>query len=77
MTVVSGASKASSANPQAAKRARMAGVASGGLRCRVQTTCDPGLQNYGRASMVAAMSPLLMLPKTPHTKTTSAGTCSA
>ena len=77
MTVPSGASKASSVKLVAAKQDRMAGVASGGRRCLVQMTCAPGRQNEGSVSMVAVMSPALMLPKTPHTRTRSAGTCSA
>ena len=53
MTVPSGASKAISVKPAAAKSARMAGVASGGRRCRVHMTWAPGRQNEGRAWMVA------------------------
>ena len=45
MMVPSGASKASSVNPAAAKSARMAGVRSGGRRCRVHITWPPGTQN--------------------------------
>ena len=77
MTVPSGASKASSVNPAAANSARMAGVRSGGRRCRVQTTWPPGTQNPGIAWMVRVMSAALMFPNTPHTRTMSAGTSSA
>ena len=73
----SGASKASSVNPAAAKSARMDGVRSGGRRCRVQTTWPPAAQNPGIAWMVRVMSAALMFPKTPQTSTRSAGTASA
>ena len=69
-----GASKAISVNPAAANCARTAGVASGGRRCRVQTTFAPRRQNAGNARMVATMSSPLTFPKIPHTKTRSAGT---
>ena len=58
MIVPSGASKASSVKPAAAKSAWMAGVASGGRRWRVQMTWPPGVQNPVMARMVDEMSSL-------------------
>ena len=72
-TYCSGATNDCTSNPASSNHSKMAGVRSGGRRCRVQSTVAPGADSDGRLLIVDRMSSSLMLPNTPQTSTRSAG----
>ena len=69
-----GASKVTGSNPAAANHPRTSMVRSGGRRCRVQMTVALRAHSIGKARTVRSTSSSLMFPKTPQTRTRSAGT---
>ena len=63
--------------PAAVNHPRIAGVRSGGRRCRVQITVAPGRPIAAEARAVRSTSSSGTLPKMPHSRSRSTGTTSA
>src|SRR6202034_2281510 len=69
-----GAWNDTSTKDAALNQPRMRGVRSGFRRCRVQMTVAPGAQSWGNRRTVFSILSGGTFPKTPHTRTRSAGT---